>query len=142
MGGSGLASYKTISYSVAWSSLPSSSFTQHSVAFDPSSSWLREMVRKKRVLKIFTPVAEILSDNGLTFSKFGLSKLKTSSREVKIVKLAPKATQLSLWNKTDLCLLFQINNMKTKFKETIEKCDSLEHRLNDLLKEKQSLERK
>ncbi|XP_057599857.1 BRCA1-associated protein [Hippopotamus amphibius kiboko] len=36
----------------------------------------------------------------------------------------------------------QINNMKTKFKETIEKCDSLEHRLNDLLKEKQSVERK
>lgn len=32
--------------------------------------------------------------------------------------------------------------MKTKFKETIEKCDSLEHRLNDLLKEKQSIERK
>uniref|UniRef100_A0AAA9RVS2 BRCA1-associated protein n=1 Tax=Bos taurus TaxID=9913 RepID=A0AAA9RVS2_BOVIN len=42
-----------------------------------------------------------------------------------------------------LCLLhWQINNMKTKFKETIEKCDSLEHRLNDLLKEKQSVERK
>ncbi|XP_039735394.1 BRCA1-associated protein isoform X3 [Pteropus medius] len=36
----------------------------------------------------------------------------------------------------------QINNMKTKFKETIEKCDNLEHRLNDLLKEKQSVERK
>lgn len=32
--------------------------------------------------------------------------------------------------------------MKTKFKETIEKCDSLEQRLNDLLKEKQSVERK
>lgn len=32
--------------------------------------------------------------------------------------------------------------MKTKFKETIEKCDSLEHRLNDLVKEKQSVERK
>jgi hypothetical protein len=42
----------------------------------------------------------------------------------------------------DLCLPFQINNMKTKFKETIEKCDSLEHKLNDLLKEKQSVERK
>ena len=139
MGDSGLAD-KTISCSVAWSSLPSSIFTQHSLPFDPSSSWLREMVRKKRVLKIFTPVAEILSDNGLTFSKFGLSK--TSSREVKIVKLAPEATQLCLWNKTDLCLLFQINNMKTKFKETIEKCDNLEHRLNDLLKEKQSVERK
>ncbi|XP_074061835.1 BRCA1-associated protein isoform X2 [Macrotis lagotis] len=36
----------------------------------------------------------------------------------------------------------EINNMKTKFKETIEKCDTLEHRLNDLLKEKQSVERK
>nr|XP_004611234.1 unnamed protein product [Sorex araneus] len=36
----------------------------------------------------------------------------------------------------------EINNMKTKFKETIEKCDNLEHRLNDLLKEKQSMERK
>nr|XP_034974286.1 BRCA1-associated protein isoform X4 [Zootoca vivipara] len=36
----------------------------------------------------------------------------------------------------------EINNMKTKFKETIEKCDSLEHRLNDLVKEKQSVERK
>ncbi|XP_042297755.1 BRCA1-associated protein isoform X2 [Sceloporus undulatus] len=36
----------------------------------------------------------------------------------------------------------EINNMKTKFKETIEKCDTLEQRLNDLLKEKQSLERK
>ncbi|NXU70516.1 BRAP protein, partial [Oreotrochilus melanogaster] len=36
----------------------------------------------------------------------------------------------------------EINNMKTKFKETIEKCDSLEQRLNDLLKEKQSVERK
>ncbi|NWI85721.1 BRAP protein, partial [Pitta sordida] len=36
----------------------------------------------------------------------------------------------------------EINNMKSKFKETIEKCDSLEQRLNDLLKEKQSVERK
>lgn len=36
----------------------------------------------------------------------------------------------------------EINNMKTKFKETIEKCDNLEQRLNDLLKEKQSVERK
>lgn len=49
---------------------------------------------------------------------------------------------MPLWSETDLCLLFQINNMKTKFKETIEKCDNLEHRLNDLLKEKQSVERK
>lgn len=32
--------------------------------------------------------------------------------------------------------------MKTKFKETIEKCDNLEHKLNDLLKEKQSVERR
>ncbi|XP_077318135.1 BRCA1-associated protein isoform X1 [Lithobates pipiens] len=36
----------------------------------------------------------------------------------------------------------EINNMKAKFKETIDKCDSLEHRLNDLLKEKQTVERK
>ncbi|XP_072877217.1 BRCA1-associated protein isoform X3 [Chlorocebus sabaeus] len=36
----------------------------------------------------------------------------------------------------------EINNMKTKFKETIEKCDNLEHKLNDLLKEKQSVERR
>ncbi|KAJ7309821.1 hypothetical protein JRQ81_007891 [Phrynocephalus forsythii] len=36
----------------------------------------------------------------------------------------------------------EINNMKTKFKETIEKCDSLEQRLNDLIKEKQAVERK
>lgn len=41
-----------------------------------------------------------------------------------------------------LCLFLQINNMKTKFKETIEKCDNLEQRLNELLKEKQSVERK
>ncbi|KAG8456125.1 hypothetical protein GDO86_002067 [Hymenochirus boettgeri] len=36
----------------------------------------------------------------------------------------------------------EINNMKAKFKETIDKCDSLEHRLNDLIKEKQSAERR
>uniref|UniRef100_A0ACB8FZI6 Uncharacterized protein n=1 Tax=Sphaerodactylus townsendi TaxID=933632 RepID=A0ACB8FZI6_9SAUR len=36
----------------------------------------------------------------------------------------------------------EINNMKTKFKETIEKCDALDRRLNELIKEKQSLERK
>lgn len=36
----------------------------------------------------------------------------------------------------------EINNMKAKFKETIEKCDNLEQRLSDLLKEKQSVERK
>lgn len=32
--------------------------------------------------------------------------------------------------------------MKSKFKETIEKCDSLEQKLNQLVKEKQSLEKK
>uniref|UniRef100_A0A8C5MRD5 BRCA1-associated protein n=1 Tax=Leptobrachium leishanense TaxID=445787 RepID=A0A8C5MRD5_9ANUR len=36
----------------------------------------------------------------------------------------------------------EINNMKAKFKETIDKCDNLEHRLNDLLKEKQATERR
>uniref|UniRef100_A0A7D9NK00 BRCA1-associated protein n=1 Tax=Xenopus tropicalis TaxID=8364 RepID=A0A7D9NK00_XENTR len=36
----------------------------------------------------------------------------------------------------------EINNMKAKFKETIDKCDSLEHRLNDLSKEKQAVERR
>ncbi|XP_055511799.1 BRCA1-associated protein isoform X1 [Leucoraja erinacea] len=36
----------------------------------------------------------------------------------------------------------EINNMKTKFKETIEKCDSLEQKLNELIKDKQALERK
>lgn len=36
----------------------------------------------------------------------------------------------------------EINNMKAKFKETIDKCDSLEHRLNDLLKDKQAAERR
>ncbi|XP_069789489.1 BRCA1-associated protein isoform X2 [Narcine bancroftii] len=36
----------------------------------------------------------------------------------------------------------EINNMKTKFKETIEKCDSLEQKLNELMKDKQALERK
>ncbi|KAG9342543.1 hypothetical protein JZ751_015922 [Albula glossodonta] len=38
--------------------------------------------------------------------------------------------------------LSQINNMKAKFKETIEKCDSLERRLGELAKEKQSMEKK
>uniref|UniRef100_A0A9J7YXH8 BRCA1-associated protein n=1 Tax=Cyprinus carpio carpio TaxID=630221 RepID=A0A9J7YXH8_CYPCA len=42
-----------------------------------------------------------------------------------------------------LCLCgFQINNMKAKFKETIDKCDSLERKLNELTKEKQSLDKK
>ncbi|XP_048412001.1 BRCA1-associated protein isoform X2 [Stegostoma tigrinum] len=36
----------------------------------------------------------------------------------------------------------EINNMKIKFKETIEKCDSLEQKLNELMKDKQVLERK
>ena len=54
----------------------------------------------------------------------------------------PPPPPLSQIKKRNLCLLFQINNMKAKFKETIEKCDNLEHRLNDLLKEKQSVERK
>uniref|UniRef100_A0A2K6V2Q8 BRCA1 associated protein n=1 Tax=Saimiri boliviensis boliviensis TaxID=39432 RepID=A0A2K6V2Q8_SAIBB len=45
-------------------------------------------------------------------------------------------------NKCFECGVQEINNMKTKFKETIEKCDNLEHKLNDLLKEKQSVERK
>nr|AAS20335.1 IMP protein [Xenopus laevis] len=36
----------------------------------------------------------------------------------------------------------EINNMKAKFKETIDKCDSFEHRLNDLSKEKQAVERR
>lgn len=36
----------------------------------------------------------------------------------------------------------EISNMKTKFKETIEKCDNLEQKLNELLKEKQALDRK
>ncbi|NP_001083360.1 BRCA1 associated protein S homeolog [Xenopus laevis] len=36
----------------------------------------------------------------------------------------------------------EINNMKAKFKETIDKFDSLEHRLNDLSKEKQAVERR
>ncbi|XP_062890297.1 BRCA1-associated protein isoform X2 [Mobula hypostoma] len=36
----------------------------------------------------------------------------------------------------------EINNMKTKFKETIEKCDSLEQKLNEIMKDKQALERK
>ncbi|XP_048037258.1 LOW QUALITY PROTEIN: BRCA1-associated protein [Megalobrama amblycephala] len=36
----------------------------------------------------------------------------------------------------------EINNMKAKFKETIDKCDSLERKLNELIKEKQSIEKK
>uniref|UniRef100_A0A8C2FZS5 BRCA1 associated protein n=1 Tax=Cyprinus carpio TaxID=7962 RepID=A0A8C2FZS5_CYPCA len=36
----------------------------------------------------------------------------------------------------------EINNMKAKFKETIDKCDSLERKLNELTKEKQSLDKK
>lgn len=36
----------------------------------------------------------------------------------------------------------EISNMKAKFKETIDKCDSLERKLNELIKEKQSIEKK
>lgn len=36
----------------------------------------------------------------------------------------------------------EISNMKAKFKETIDKCDSLERKLNELTKEKQSIEKK
>ncbi|KAI2660232.1 BRCA1-associated protein [Labeo rohita] len=36
----------------------------------------------------------------------------------------------------------EINNMKAKFKETIDKCDSLERKINELTKEKQSIEKK
>uniref|UniRef100_A0A8C9T8Q3 BRCA1-associated protein n=1 Tax=Scleropages formosus TaxID=113540 RepID=A0A8C9T8Q3_SCLFO len=36
----------------------------------------------------------------------------------------------------------EINNMKAKFKETIEKCDSLERKMIELHKEKQSMEKK
>ncbi|XP_059400339.1 BRCA1-associated protein [Carassius carassius] len=36
----------------------------------------------------------------------------------------------------------EINNMKAKFKETIDKCDSLERKLNELIKERQSIEKK
>ncbi|XP_031414399.1 BRCA1-associated protein [Clupea harengus] len=36
----------------------------------------------------------------------------------------------------------EINNMKAKFKETIERCDNLELKLNEISKEKQSMEKK
>lgn len=36
----------------------------------------------------------------------------------------------------------QIINMKAKFKETLERCDNLERRLNDICKEKQGVEKK
>ncbi|XP_047229218.1 BRCA1-associated protein isoform X2 [Girardinichthys multiradiatus] len=36
----------------------------------------------------------------------------------------------------------EINNMKAKFKETLERCDNLEQRLGEISKEKQSLEKK
>lgn len=32
--------------------------------------------------------------------------------------------------------------MKAKFKETLERCDNLERRLNDICKEKQGVEKK
>lgn len=67
------------------------------------------------------------------------SKSRNSSGKRSVLTKVQRT--LSCW-KCPLCLFLQINNMKTKFKETIEKCDSLEQRLNDLLKEKQSVERK
>lgn len=36
----------------------------------------------------------------------------------------------------------QINNMKAKFKETLERCDNLERRLGEITKEKQGIEKK
>ncbi|XP_024154632.1 BRCA1-associated protein [Oryzias melastigma] len=36
----------------------------------------------------------------------------------------------------------EINNMKAKFKETLERCDNLEQRLGEISKERQSLEKK
>ncbi|XP_061603188.1 BRCA1-associated protein isoform X3 [Phyllopteryx taeniolatus] len=36
----------------------------------------------------------------------------------------------------------QINNMKAKFKETLERCDNLERRLGEISKDKQSMEKK
>uniref|UniRef100_A0A3Q2R148 BRCA1-associated protein n=1 Tax=Fundulus heteroclitus TaxID=8078 RepID=A0A3Q2R148_FUNHE len=39
-------------------------------------------------------------------------------------------------------LQLEINNMKAKFKETLERCDNLEQRLGEISKEKQSLEKK
>lgn len=39
-------------------------------------------------------------------------------------------------------VFLQINNMKAKFKETIERCDNLELKLNEISKEKQSMEKK
>lgn len=36
----------------------------------------------------------------------------------------------------------QVNNMKSKFKETLERCDTLEQRVSEITKEKQSLEKK
>lgn len=49
---------------------------------------------------------------------------------------------MSLFSLTSSSLCVQINNMKAKFKETIEKCDNLELRLGELAKEKQSMEKK
>lgn len=41
-----------------------------------------------------------------------------------------------------LTLSLQVNNMKAKFKETLERCDNLEQRVSEITKEKQSLEKK
>lgn len=44
----------------------------------------------------------------------------------------------------NVCPVFvlQINNMKAKFKETLERCDNLEQRFGEISKEKQSVEKK
>lgn len=41
-----------------------------------------------------------------------------------------------------LTLSLQVNNMKAKFKETLERCDNLEQRVSEISKDKQSLEKK
>lgn len=38
--------------------------------------------------------------------------------------------------------IFQINNMKAKFKETLERCDNLERRVTEIGKEKQGMDKK
>lgn len=45
--------------------------------------------------------------------------------------------------RTCVCVcVTQINNMKAKFKETLERCDNLERRLGEISKDKQSTEKK
>lgn len=41
-----------------------------------------------------------------------------------------------------MTLSIQVNNMKAKFKETLERCDNLEQRVSEITKDKQSLEKK